>query len=320
VNNIIPSKISCQKWPIGTSPVVTVFCWVYNQNEYVRQCIESIIMQETTFPVEIIIQDDASNDGTSEIIKEYEILYPTLFKNILFEENQYSQGNSIMNYLFERSSGKYIALAHGDDYWTDSLKLEKQISIMKNNPNCNIVYHNCMTIDNVGNNLQFVYDLNFKKDLTIIDLFRGDYTKTCTLVIRNGIVNDFPDFLDDTLFAMLLLEKGEKAIYIPDVMAVYRIHIGGVWSMKSVSQRYLQSEIIEKYLYDRYKTIYPDLISSRIINFYYSQSIQLVTAKYYLRSIYVLMKYLNKDSSISKRMKNVLRYFKWFIFSFTSKK
>ena len=111
-----PIVITEHKWPSDTQPVVSIFNWVYNHKDYIRESIDSILMQKTTFRVEIIIHDDASNDGTAEIIKEYEVIYPKLFNNILQKENQWSQGKSVMTPLFERPKGKYVALAHGDDY------------------------------------------------------------------------------------------------------------------------------------------------------------------------------------------------------------
>ena len=85
-------------------------------------------MQKTTFPIEIIIHDDASTDGTAKIVKEYADKYPDLIVPILQTENQYSQGiKPSQNFVFPRARGKYIAFCEGDDYWTDPYKLQKQV-------------------------------------------------------------------------------------------------------------------------------------------------------------------------------------------------
>ena len=101
--------------------VVSVACITYNHAPYIRQCLEGFLMQKTNFPIEIIVHDDASTDGTDDIIREYALKYPELFKVILQEENQYSKGVDVLSLVFERSAGKYIAFCEGDDYWTDPL-------------------------------------------------------------------------------------------------------------------------------------------------------------------------------------------------------
>ena len=125
ISKIIP--ITEQNWPIESKPILTIFSWVFNHKNYIRESVESILSQKTNFKVEIILHDDASSDGSKEIILEYEKKHPRLFKNILQKKNQYSQGKSLTNSLFKKSKGKYIALMHGDDYWIDDLKLQKHI-------------------------------------------------------------------------------------------------------------------------------------------------------------------------------------------------
>ena len=316
----IPIKLTEQNWAKDTTPVVSVFSWVFNHNEFIRQSIESILMQETTFPVEIIIQDDASNDGTRQIIEEYQSKYPSLFKNILFSENQYSQGKSIMNNLFEIPKGKYIALNHGDDYWIDPLKLQKQFDLIEKNPNCNIVFHNCNTINNLGVQLNLVYDKKVNKELSIKDLINGEFTKTCTVLLRNGSIYNNCKILDDTVIFMDALENGKTALYINEVMSTYRIHEGGIWSMKSASYRFMQAEIIEDYIDNKYRKDYPILIQDRINNFYFSQSILLVQSHFYMLSVRVFFKYINKENSLCNGVIKSLRYFKWFILSLYKKK
>lgn len=316
----VPIKLTEQNWDNDTIPVVSVFSWVFNHKEFIRQSIESILMQETTFPVEIIIQDDASNDGTRQIIEEYQSKYPNLFKNIFFSENQYSKGRSIMNNFFEKPKGKYIALNHGDDYWIDTLKLQKQFDLIEKNPNCNIVFHNCNTINHLGVQLNLVYDKKVNKELTIKDLIKGEFTKTCTVIVRNGSVNNNSKILDDTVIFMEALENGKTALYIDEVMSAYRIHEGGIWSMKPASYRFLQAEIIEDYIDQKYRKIYPILIKNRINNFYFSQSIQLLQSHFYMLSVRVYFKYVKKENSLRNGVINSLRYFKWFILGLCKKR
>jgi len=108
---------------------------------YIKDALEGFLIQKTDFPFEILINDDASTDSTADIIREYEAQYPNLIKPIYQTENQYSQGKKPnQEFNFPRAIGKYIALCEGDDYWTDPLKLQKQLDFLEENPEYGLVY------------------------------------------------------------------------------------------------------------------------------------------------------------------------------------
>ena len=119
--------------------MVTIRCMTYNHEPYIRQCLEGFVMQKTNFRFEAIVHDDASTDGTAAIIREYAEKYPDIIKPIYETENQYSKHDGslkrIMNCV---THGKYIALCEGDDYWIDSLKLQKQIDYMEQHSECSL--------------------------------------------------------------------------------------------------------------------------------------------------------------------------------------
>ena len=122
--------------------IISIICLTYNHVPYIKQCLDGFLMQESTFPIEIIIHDDASTDGTQDILLEYQKKYPHLFHLILQAENQYSKGvNIFLDYLIPQIKGKYIALCEGDDYWTDPYKLQKQISFLEKYPSYSICCH-----------------------------------------------------------------------------------------------------------------------------------------------------------------------------------
>src|SRR5699024_5978215 len=102
-------------------------CTAYNHERYIAETIESFLMQKTNFRYEILIHDDASTDNTAEIIKKYEKQFPEIIKPVYQKVNQYSQGVNVHELIRQRAIGKYFALCEGDDYWTDSYKLQKQI-------------------------------------------------------------------------------------------------------------------------------------------------------------------------------------------------
>ena len=114
------------------NPMVSICCLAYNQKKYIGKTIESFLTQKTSFEYEIIIHDDASSDGTQDIIREYAEKYPHKIIPVFQKQNQYSKGveNSI-TFCYPRARGKYIALCEGDDYWCDDYKLEKQVAIFE---------------------------------------------------------------------------------------------------------------------------------------------------------------------------------------------
>ncbi len=228
-----PIKITEQFWPKNICPLVSVFSWVYNHKEFIVESIESILIQETTFPIEIIIHDDASTDGTAEIIRSYEKKYPNiLFKNILHQENQWSQGKSVMNPLFEKPQGKYIALTHGDDYWTDPLKLQKQVDFLEANEEYSMSFHDAIYLDmQTGKKSEFVSKFNSERECKTKDIILadGEIYPTASLVFRTDML-DLPKWSkhssgDYTLF-LLLSVKG-KIHNFNEFMSTYRTNVPG---------------------------------------------------------------------------------------------
>jgi glycosyltransferase involved in cell wall biosynthesis len=245
-----PIRITEQVWPEGTVPVVSVFSWTYNHAQFIRESIESILMQETTFPVEIIIHDDASNDGTAEIIREYESKHPQLFRNILHAENQMSQDKSVMEPLFTAPHGKFMALTHGDDFWTKAEKLEKQVSFLEQNPGYALSFCNTQVVymderishAAYGNHLVPLgyYPVSpTPPDTTKIEnLSKSNYIHTSGAVFRNWLradnleVRKYLDRVPVGDYALhLLSSRIGKIKYHPETMAAYRVHSGGVHSM-----------------------------------------------------------------------------------------
>lgn len=131
--------------------MVSVLMFVYNHEKYLRKALESVIRQETDFRYEIIVHDDASTDGSAEIIKAYARKYPDLFVPILQEENQMQQGISIVDeYLMPRVKGKYIAHCEGDDFWTKREKLQVQVEFLEEHEEYAGIAHNCQVVDERG--------------------------------------------------------------------------------------------------------------------------------------------------------------------------
>lgn len=130
-------------------PLVSICCITYNHVEYIEETLQGFLSQKTDFLYEILIHDDASTDGTVEVIRKYEKKYPEIIKPIYQKENQYTKGVSKIDYTFNqtRARGKYIAICEGDDFWINNNKLQLQVDYMKNNPKCTFCFHNALVID-----------------------------------------------------------------------------------------------------------------------------------------------------------------------------
>jgi len=226
-------------------PLVSICCITYNHEDYIRDTIESFLMQETDFQFEIVIHDDACTDRTAEIIREYEKRYPDIIKPIYQTENQYSRsGNSCILptiFTFKAARGKYLALCEGDDYWIDPLKLQKQITEMAKHPECYISFHPAIMRWEGENGEDEVLGLHSDKT-TIFPIeevisWWGVFMPTASIVIHRlaipriisffSIARDAP--VGDYYIQVLGAENG-GALYLNDVMSVYRYMVPGSWT------------------------------------------------------------------------------------------
>ena len=124
-------------------PLVSIRCTVYNHEPFLRQCLDGFVMQETTFPFEAIVHDDASTDGSAAIIREYAEKYPHIIKPIDETENQYSKHDGSLKRVMDEAmhpTSKYVALCEGDDYWTDPNKLQMQVDILESDDSIGLVH------------------------------------------------------------------------------------------------------------------------------------------------------------------------------------
>lgn len=122
--------------------VVSIYCTAYNHEKYIEKTLNGFVNQKTDFKYQVIVHDDASTDRTAEIIKKYETQYPDIIHAIYQKENQYSQDKNIVKeFILPKITGKYVAICEGDDYWTDSEKLQKQVDALEKNKECFFCVH-----------------------------------------------------------------------------------------------------------------------------------------------------------------------------------
>ncbi len=122
--------------------MVSVMCITYNHERYIRQCLESLVSQKTSFRYEVVVHDDCSTDGTADIIREFEEKYPGIIRPIYQKENQYQKRVRLFQTTALYARGKYVAFCEGDDYWCDNEKLQIQVDYMESHPKCSICFHN----------------------------------------------------------------------------------------------------------------------------------------------------------------------------------
>lgn len=237
-------------------PFVSICCITYNQEKYIKDTIEGFLMQKTEFPFEIIIHDDASTDMTADIVREYEKKYPEKIKPIFQKENQYSKGVKPFLLPFKISKGKYIAICEGDDYWTDSLKLQKQIAEMEKNPECHISFHPAIEKWEDGSKGNIIFGLHSKeiKIFTIEEVIFGGglFMPTASIVINKKVVSRIISFFDvahqahvGDYFIQILGAENGGALYLSDIMCVYRKNAIGSFSERQLKDsKFLSSSTI----------------------------------------------------------------------------
>lgn len=218
--------------------MVSINCITYNHENYIREALDSMLMQKTNFKYEILIHDDASTDRTADIIKEYQNKYPDIIKPILQFENQYSKGIKVSELNMRRALGKYIAMCEGDDYWTDENKLQKQVDYMEANPECTFCFHNAIVVDQMKNKKTRIVIPWMPENRKIFQPKNKKYTSgelqllgfipTASFMFPKYVVENPPKwFLDapvgDNAIKLLASSKG-YAYYIDDVMCIYRFN------------------------------------------------------------------------------------------------
>ena len=225
------------------TPLVSIICLTYNHAEYIRQCLEGFLMQQTDFSFEIIVHDDASTDGTAIIVKEYAEKYPDRFVPVLQTVNQYSQGVSIgKTFLYPLAKGKYIAECEGDDYWTDPLKLQRQVDFLENHPDYVLCSTDCMMmVEKTGEVFQWI--LGTEDDITPEYLVIDNRIATLTTLYKKSVLTDYlngvepfmPPFLMGDYPLWLYFASRGKIRKLPYNTAMYRNREG---SLSHSSDRY----------------------------------------------------------------------------------
>ncbi len=217
---------------INKKSSVSVVMITYGHEKFIAEAINGVLMQECEFDVELIISNDYSPDNTDLVVKKIIEEHPNRnwIKYVKHKTNLGMMPNFI--WALEQTKGKYIALCEGDDYWTDPLKLQKQVDFLEANIDYSMCFHQVeITMANVSD--YYSYPLPSSETLYLKDIIQKHYIPTCSLVFRSKFFSKgFPEWMVNSIsgdipLEILLASKG-KAKYFPQKMACYRRNEGGI--------------------------------------------------------------------------------------------
>lgn len=222
------------RWGGKQHPVVSIVCHTYNHMDFIQDAVHGFLMQKTTFPFEIIINDDSSEDGTAEILQGFQERYPNIIRVIFHDENQFSKGVSPRNFTFPLVKGKYIALCEGDDFWVSPVKLQLQIEAFEDD--VSLVFHDAITFSD-GNVLSSSYYAEGKsprKGYKETAMARGVRIPTASAMFLSSpfLKSKHENVINGDHLIWATMAGLGRAKFLPEAMSAYRFHPGGVWSSR----------------------------------------------------------------------------------------
>ena len=222
--------------------LVSICCLTYNHEAYLRDTLEGFLMQKVDFPMEILVNDDASTDGTRAILREYAEKYPDLIRPFYQDVNLYSQGKDLcLEVLYPAARGKYIALCEGDDYWTDPMKLQLQVDFLESHPDYTACVHDTIVHYCGGEKADYrLLHRGADCDVRFEDVLFGmsHAFHTSSIVARKSVIAHPADFFyvglahgfGDHPDGLWMMTNGPVR-YLDRCMSVYRMHSNNAsWS------------------------------------------------------------------------------------------
>lgn len=276
--------------------LVSIWMLTFNHEKYLHQSLESVLMQKRNFDLEIVIGDDFSRDETRKIISAYQLKYPQIIKPILRKYNIGIAKNFEDTWF--KCKGKYIALLEGDDYWTDPFKLQKQVNFLEGNTEYVASYTKAKEINELTNQVKITNEDDPESATIERILSRGWFMRTGSIVCRNNLFHEFPDFFyrygsTDYILHILLAQHGPIK-FINEVTNVYRRHEGGI--TQEFQSRQIDFNLKKEKLLSEIDAYF---------NYHYSQEIKQLKRKLYTQNTIIALNQL-KNKQINK---NTFFYF-----------
>ena len=280
------------------SPKVSVCMITYGHEKYIREAIDGVFMQETNFEIELIIADDASPDGTKEIIASICKNHPK--GNSIKYFRQDSNIGMMPNFVFAltKSEGEYVAVCEGDDYWIDSLKLQKQVDFLDAHKSYSSCFTDVKILKNKITSETGALKEKHKKDSDAISVFYNLWIPTLTFVYRRSALLEFPPQFkkvnNGDLFLFYLLAQKGAIKYLDFISGVYRQHENGVWTGASKLSQINKSLVTLKEVKDYFKAnikikkIIEQKIKEQnisVLKYYYKQGKKSKFAKMFLKNV-----------------------------------
>lgn len=292
-------------------PLVSIVCHTFNHVNYLEVALNGFLMQETDFPFEIILHDDASTDGTTEIVRKYSEAYPNIIVPIVQSENQYIKGKRPSQVTFPTAKGRYIALCEGDDYWLDKNKVEKQLALLNSTGGTALSFHDALCIDQHGK----FQGMNKSKQsgYSSSELKKAPFIPTLTRFFVNKDLKWFkntplPIAMDVVLTSYLSRFGG--AIHSTDVIpSVYRFHDNGVWSLKTKLEKVRLSTDAMLYIAMQYEKEF-DLEGQRyFLQRAYISGLEKISIAESLSILYGIIRYITNRLVVSlvNKVKLIIR-------------
>lgn len=259
IDSVMPTENEVMRsWrsEAGSSPVISIMCFSYNHEKYIKDAIDGFLIQKTEYPFEIIVHDDASEDSTTKIIQGYVENYPNIIKLVAQSTNQYSKGEWPYALAIPHCSGEFTAVCEGDDYWTDPSKLQEQVSFLRNNPEYSFSSHS----------VEFIFDGIVEDQKNYIHPGKNDFNfeevlRMPIFMALNSLVYRTQLFVDPPVWVKELLGGHKALIYILSSkgmvhhfhkpMAVKRRNPGGITVTQKEFRRkskYKNSVLLLEYL------------------------------------------------------------------------
>lgn len=231
-----------ERWGSQSEPVVSIMCMTYNHERYVEKTIRGFLSQNSPYPFEIIIHDDASTDRTQDVIRRWHAAYPTIIRPILQERNILSKGGSPYNLMLAAARGRYIATCEGDDWWRDATKLEWQVGFLEANPDFVCTAHNYYHYVESQLTVKPWYPVTAPTVVTQRDLMANNRLLWVPTVVYRRVIDTLPpeSFATnngDMLLTSYLGTFGKCMFFEDRVSAVRRENQYSVWSPLPEAQK-----------------------------------------------------------------------------------
>ena len=231
-------------------PTVTVVVPTYNQHDTIGRCLDSILSQKTDFPFQVQVLDDASTDGTSDIVRDYAMRDARIVP-VIRERNMGAVDNA--KERLKKVSSEFFIITEGDDYWTDGEKLQLQVDALRRHPECSCSGHLTEMKDGEGNHLQY-HGRRIKGDEAVFDIYRAPACHTTAMLFRNFLPSlsesQWRSFEGDNMYFFVALDRG-KMVYLNRVMSVYTVNRKGIWTGLSKDEK-AESERIGLFKIDQF--------------------------------------------------------------------